>query len=383
MNKVSILFAIDSVAFDAGTERQLAEIITRIDRERFETHLCCLQDSTRLRELAMHCRILLLPAERIYSPRGLVRFWQLHRYIRANRIDVVHTFMFKSSLLAIIAARGSGCRAVISSRRNLGYLQTPAQLRILRYLDRYTTRLLANSEAARQFAIRSEGVAPGRVDVLYNGVDLVRCPATSGTSVAASIGIPAGAKVVGIVANLRPVKNLALFLRAARLVAAKAPDAAFVIVGAGPLRQELGRLASELGIDDRVFFADGRGTVQDYLCRMSVGCLSSESEGFSNAILEYMAAGLPVVATDVGGNSEAIESGITGYLVRESAPAAFAAPILELLSDEPKRAAMGKRSLERCRRLFDMDQAVRRLEDYYLSLLGAAPSRTSYSTRNG
>jgi glycosyltransferase involved in cell wall biosynthesis len=185
--------------------------------------------------------------------------------------------------------------------------------------------------------------------------------------VAVSLGVPSDAQVVGVVANYRPVKDLALFLKSAHIVAAAAPQAAFLLVGRGELRSELEKLAVELGIGDRVFFSDGRGSVPDYLARMSVACLSSLSEGLPNAILEYMAAGLPVVATDVGGNSELVADGDTGYLVRGRTPEAFAEPIIRLLRDHALRAVMGQKGLERARTEFDLSAAVRRLEGFYIS----------------
>jgi glycosyltransferase involved in cell wall biosynthesis len=109
---------------------------------------------------------------------------------------------------------------------------------------------------------------------------------------------------------------------------------------------------------------------------MSVGCLCSHSEGFSNAILEYMAAGLPVVATDAGGSAEAIEDGVTGYVVRTRDPEAFARPILRLLNDETLRGELGRRSLERCRDEFEIGAAVRRLERYYLDLMDLSVPRS-------
>jgi glycosyltransferase involved in cell wall biosynthesis len=129
--------------------------------------------------------------------------------------------------------------------------------------------------------------------------------------------------------------------------------------------------AAELGIASRVFFSNGKGSVPDFLRRMSIGCLCSQSEGFSNAILEYMAAGLPVVATDVGGNDEAIQDGVTGCIVRTREPEAFARPVIRLLRDEKLRSELARRSLERCRDKFEIGAAIRRLERYYLGLSGA------------
>ena len=255
----------------------------------------------------------------------------------------------------------------------MGYRYTPFYRRFFRFLNRLTTRIVANSEAVKQVTAQAESVALEKIDVIYQGVDSAHYgPVSDGPSVAKGIGIPIGAQVVGMVANLRPVKDVELFLRAARKVADEIPQAAFLVVGRGPLRQELGKLAVTLGLGDKVFFSDGRATVQDCLRCMCIGCLSSESEGFSNAILEYMSAGLPVVATDVGGNREAILDRHTGYLVRERTPEALAEALIDLLRNPGKRASMGREGRQRCLDLFDIRIAIRQLEDYYASLLGHA-----------
>jgi glycosyltransferase involved in cell wall biosynthesis/acetyltransferase-like isoleucine patch superfamily enzyme len=369
MARIRLLYCIDTVGQNAGPDKQLAEIIRRIDCGRFEVHLCVLQDSDRLHELAERCHTLVLPMRRLWSLHGLRQIFRLRRYINEHKIDVIHTFLNKANILAILAAWCSRCPVVISSRRNLGYWLTPFYLWLYRRLDRITTRLLANSERVKRFAIETEGVPPEQVDVLYNGVDMEQyAPGAGDPSVPAALGIPADAKVVGIVANLRPVKDHALFLRAAKQVTDAVPEATFLLVGRGPLRGELGRQAEQLGIAGRVFFTDGAGAVADHLARMSVACLSSESEGFSNAVLEYMAAGLPVVATDAGGNAEAVEHGVNGFIVPHGAPDALAEPIIELLRDDAKREDMGRRASERCRDRFEIAAAVRRHEEYYASL---------------
>jgi len=371
MTRVGILYCIDSVGHDAGPDKQLAEMIARLDKERFDVHLCCFEDSARMRQLSKHCATLILQLESVYRLNGVRQIRRLRGYINDHHIDVVHTFMVKANIVGILAARKSKCKAIVSSRRNLGYWFTPFYLKLYHYLNKHTTRLLANSERVKSFVVETEDVPPDKVDVLYNGVDMARYAPDSGDpAVVRSLGVPDDAQLVGIVANLRPVKDHFLFLCAAKLVADDVPGAAFLLAGTGPLRGELGRLAEKLDIADRVFFTDGRGSVPDYLARMCIGCLSSESEGFSNSILEYMAAGLPVVATDAGGNAEAVQSGVTGYIVPHGDAAALARPIIELLKDDNKRAEMGRRSLERCRRMFEIGEAIRRFEDYYTALAG-------------
>ena len=132
-------------------------------------------------------------------------------------------------------------------------------------------------------------------------------------------------------------------------------------------------LIEDYKITSRVIWVDKDDDVAAVYSGIDVFCLASHyGEGFSNAVLEYMAAGLPVVATDAGGNKEAVEDGVTGHIICEREPGAFAAPIIELLKDDTKREQMGRRSLERCRKMFDIDAAVRRHEDYYASLVEEA-----------
>jgi L-malate glycosyltransferase len=364
--RIRILFFIDSVDAHAGTENQVVQLIQRLDYERFEVHLACLEPSRRLEELDPSCKIVIFPVTSVYSLRGVRAILALRRYLNTHEIDILQIFMSRANILGVIAAQGSRCPAVIASRRNLGYWFKFPYRQMFRYLNRHTTRLLANSDGARRAAIELEEVEPEKVDVLYNGVEMAAYDfVKTNLRFRSEIGIPDDAAVVGMVANLRPVKDYPLFLRSARIVADQAPNAVFLLVGRGPLKEELLSLASELGIGSKVFITDGRGSVPDALHCMSIGCLSSSSEGFSNAILEYMAAGLPVVATDVGGNREAIEHGVTGYIVPDRTPESFASPIIELLGNEARRRAMGRAGYERCRRLFDMDVAVREHEKYY------------------
>jgi glycosyltransferase involved in cell wall biosynthesis len=275
--------------------------------------------------------------------------------------------MVTSTIFGVPAAVWSGSH-VVTSRLNTGYWYTKSFVLLFRFLNRFTSRVFANSEEAKRIAVATEKVPPEKVDVIYNGVDVNRySPGKGHSNDASTLGVPADARVVGMVANLRPVKDIPLFLRAAAIVANRIRGVAFLVVGEGDLRADLGRLAVELGINDKVFFSEGRGVVEDYLRRMSIGCLTSQSEGFSNAILEYMASGLPVVASNVGGNSEAIADGETGYIVRERTPEAFAEPIIHLLDSEELRAAMGRRARERSCRLFSMDVYCEHMRQYYRS----------------
>jgi len=372
--RIRVMFVIDSVNQAAGTEKQLLATIRGLDPRRFEITLACIEDGEPLRQLVPHALPLVFPFHRVFSLRGWTQIRRLRREINRLQIDIVHAFMIRAAILGVMAARGSVCKTVLTSRRNVGHWYTPLYVRVFRFLNRRTTRIVANSESAKRAAMEIESAPESKIDVLYNGVDSSWFSVAPNLSVLDRMGIARESRVVGIVANYRPVKDLEMFLAAAALIAAHEPRAVFLLVGQGPLRAQLGEAAQRLGIASKVFFTDGNESVPGCLPLMEVACLSSRNESFSNAILEYMAAGLPVVATDVGGNREAIVEGVTGFLTPPKDSAAFAKAVISLLDNRSLRDQMGQSARERCRERFSMEACVHRLEKYYESLLdgGAA-----------
>ena len=370
---VRVLWLIDSMAADAGTEQQILQLGSRINRDRFQLELATLEVSARDAEISKSLQIVTFPMGRLWSLGGLLQILRLAIYIWRHRIQIVHGFTFKSSVVAALVGNLGRAPIVLTSRRNLGYYYTPRILSIVKRLNRSVARIIANSEAARTVVFDREEIEPSKVDVLYNGVDCERFERPAKGD--GAVPLPEGKRLVGAVANYRSIKDLPLFLRAAVIVAKKVPDVVFLLIGAGSQQAELERLAAQLGIADRVIFTAGHGSVEWYLQHMVVGCLSSVSEGFSNSILEYMAAGLPVVATDVGGNGEAVVNGETGYLVSDRDAKSFAAPVIRLLTDEGLRLQMGQNGKRVCGRRFRIEIAVDTLERYYKALIetGAPP----------
>jgi L-malate glycosyltransferase len=364
-----VAFSIDSLNDEGGTENQLIALIRGMDLQRFELFAVCIDDGERLQQLAPHATPLIFPMTSIFSLNGLRGILRLRGEIKRQHIDIVHAFMVRGTLLGVLAASGSACNVVLTSRRNMGDWYTHFYRCVFRVLNRMTSRVVANSEAAKRAAIKIEGLPASRVDVLYNGVDLDLFSGIGDRSLLDQLGVPRESRIIGIVANYRSVKNLSMFLRAASLIAARHADTIFLLVGRGPLRRSLGELAETLGIARKVFFTDGAGAVSGYVPLMDVGCISSLNEGFSNAILEYMARGLAVVATDVGGNREAVVDGVTGFLTPAGDETTFARRVITLLEDEALRKTMGAGGRARCTERFEMKATIRRYEHYYQSLL--------------
>jgi glycosyltransferase involved in cell wall biosynthesis len=371
-DRIGVCLLSDTVGLDAGTERQVVETAKRLNKNRFNVHVVCLEDSPQLRSLEGVCHIGVFPTPSVNSLAGLIQVRSFRKYLREHRIRIAHAYMNKTAAFAVLTSLGSD-RIVITSRLNTGYWYTPKLRRMFLLLNRGTDAIMANSIEAKRIAVETEGLAADRVRVVYQGVDMTKFSRGLGDPAACErFGVPRGARVVGIVANLRPVKDHALFLRSAKIVAQQISDAVFLLAGRGELYPELCQLSSELGIRDRVFFTQGEGGIMDCLARMSIGCLTSFSEGFSNAIMEYMAAGLPAVAIDVGGNRDAIIDGETGYLVAARSPEAFAKPLIQLLRNEELRTDMGAKGFERCVDYFEVSKTIGQLEEFYDSLVEPA-----------
>jgi len=283
-------------------------------------------------------------------------------------------------MFGITGAALAGVPARITSKGETEGFRTPMQKRAERAAFRLAHRVIANCKVVQNQLIR-EGVSLSRIVQHYNGLDLKRLKPRSGLAreeAREMFGLPRERRLVTIVANLHnPVKDHPMFLRAAARVRAKVPDAAFVIAGEGGLMPSLRELALQLGIGPDVFFIGRCDRVAELLFASDVGVLSSKAEGFANAILEYMAAGLPVVATDVGGIREAIEDGDTGYIVPAGDDEAMAERIIQLLRDPERARLMGERGKTIVARKFSSEYHLRNTLELYDELLTPKPKHNS------
>ena len=347
--KPNVLFLIDSFE-QGGSERQALQLLTQLHESgRVNVRLACLQDRGSLKTEAERLGI-----GEIYE-YSLTSFYDLNfarqlrrfvRYVKENEIDVVHTHCFYTNIFGMTGAFLARVPGRLTSKGETDGFRTPMQKRVERTSFRMAHRVIANCLVVQDMLIR-EGVDPKRIVQHYNGLDLDRMKVAANVSrdeALAHFNLPGGKRFMTIVANLRnPVKDHPMLLRAAARVRAAVPDAAFIIAGEGELMPSLQTLAGELGIAEDVHFIGRCDEVAMLLRASSVGVLSSKAEGFANAILEYMAAGLPVVATDVGGVREAIVEGETGFIVPSGDDRQMAARIIQTLSDDANARAMGAR----------------------------------------
>ena len=373
--KPNVLFIVDSFE-QGGSERQALQLLRQLHESgAVQVRLACLQDRGSLRQEAEQLGIGEIheyPLTSFYDLNFAKQLKRFVRYVRQNRIDVVHTHCFYTNIFGMTGGFLAGVPARVTSKGETDGFRTPLQKRAERMSFRLGHRVIANCLVVQNMLIR-EGVNPGRIIQHYNGLDLDRLKVPTGVSrdeLLAKFGLPSGRRLMTIVANLRnPVKDHRMFLRAAADVRKAVPDAAFVVAGEGELMPDLRELAAELGIASDVHFIGRCDDVAGLLHASTAGVLSSKAEGFANAILEYMAAGLPVVATDVGGVREAILEGETGYIVPSGNHEQMAQRMIQVLANNDNARAMGARGQAIVAEKFSSEHHLRNTLELYDELL--------------
>lgn len=364
---VRVCFMIDTL-YTGGTEGQLVALIRHLDRTRVRPSLCVLRGASAFSHAleADGCPVLHLGAGSLCRPSTLARARRLAQFLRRERTDVLQVYFAESTYLGALVARLAGVRFVVRTRNNLGYWLTPWHRRLGRLYNRLADATIANCEACRQAVIRDEAASPESVVVLENGVDLERFAAIP------PLKERPGPIRVGVVANLRPVKGVDLFLRAAAAVVAAGQDATFAVAGDGPERAALERLAAEVGLGDRLRLPGVVEDVPGFLAGLDVAVLCSRSEGMSNALLEYMAAGRAIVATRVGAADQILRAGATGLLV-PPAETDIAAALRRVVGDAALRVQLGHAARRRAEMHYSRAAMVRRFEDFYRALVFGSP----------
>ncbi len=284
------------------------------------------------------------PLTSFYNLNFVSQVRRFARFLAENRIDLIQTHDFYTNVFGMAAASLAGTGAKVASKRETLGMRSRAQELVEKLAFGRADAIVVNAAAVREHLIERT-VSAAKIHVIHNGVDIARFDGTDrdDTAFRERYELPSDVRLITLVANLRhAVKNVPMFLRAAKQVADTIPDVHFVIAGEGELEVELKAIAAHLGITDRTHFI-GRCTDVPGLLHASYACvLTSVAEGFSNSILEYMAAGNPVVVTNVGGAAEVVVVAESGYLVESGDDHAMAADLIALISDPAKAEKLGQ-----------------------------------------
>lgn len=349
-----------------GAERQLAELVTRMDRSRFKPIVVCQKGGGEfydaIERAGIECHRLEVAGK--LDPRFALR---LASICRRRNVQAMVIRGFSTGVVGRLVGRALGIRPLIMAEHSTGRIDPdPKKRPIERLLAPLSDGVIAVAKGQIPFLVEDAGFDARRIRVIYNGIDLAEWrPAPRDAALALELGIPEGAPVAGILAMLRPEKDHATFLKAASLVVKTLPEARFVIVGDGVERARLEETARALGLEGRAIFTGRRGDVPRLLTLFNVCVLTSVTvETFPMSFLEAMAMEKPLVATRVGGVPEMIDEGVNGHLVSLRDPEALARALTAILGDPARAEEMGRASRRIVEERFTMEKMVRETEDY-------------------
>lgn len=369
-----------------GSERQAVQLARLLHEEgSFRVFVGCLDGAGELRAEVERLGIKEIPEFKLtsfYDANFLRQARRCAEFIKANRISIVHTHDFYTNIFGMFSAFFARVPVRIASKRET-LSKSKNQCLVERQAFRLADKIVANAEAVKQFLVET-GVAPEKIVTVHNGLDLQRLEPTHDAKreeILRELGLPFDdeTQFVTIVANLRSdVKNHGMFLRAAQKVKEKIKSVAFVLAGEGELIESLKSFARDLNIEKDVFFIGGAAKIGELLSISDVCVLSSKSEGFSNSILEYMSAAKPVVATRVGGASEAVFDGETGFLVESDDDETMAERLVELLRNPEKAERFGARGCQIVEEKFSLGAQLDKTLALYNELLNKKAKNRIY-----
>jgi glycosyltransferase involved in cell wall biosynthesis len=360
----------------AGTEQYIVRVAPLLRRYGVDVEICVLERTGSLLQAArdasipVHATHARTRISRTLAYAALTTIFEVTGLIRRGHFDVVHSYLFHAELVGTPAARLAGIKRVIISRRAVYPWRRPDGLPYV-FLETATNvlanELIANSFMVLRDAERTERLLPRTRTVIYNGVDANRYelarPGTSGTLRLVTVGA------------LAPRKGHEYGLRALRLILDAGIDARLTLVGGGSEEGSLRRVAEEERVSRHVIFAGEQVDPRPFLLDADIFVLPSRQEGFSNALLEAMASGLPAVATDVGGNAEAIVHGDGGAIVAPRDPAAIAEAVIRLARSGHDLSVIGRMNRRRVEQVFSLETSVRNLATWYRREEGSEGAR--------
>lgn len=365
---VRMLFVVPDLMV-GGAERHVTTLLPRLDPQRFSASVVCIGEEGGLfgdlADAGIDAQALHLGSKW----HAATALGKLVTVMRRQQPDIVFVRGYNAETLGRIAARAAGVQHTVVWVHNITDLRprTAIHARLDRALDRYTSAYFGVAEAQRGYMRDHLRYPDEKIRIILNGVDPGLFEARTDRGPLDEFGFGDADPVVGIVAELSPIKDHQTLLRAARLVVDRLPTARFLLIGDGACRGELERLSAELDLDANVRFTGVRRDVPRLLAALDVFTLSSLSECFSIALLEAMACGRPAVCTAVGATAEILDDGRTGYLVPPSDPRRLASRLIKMLSEPQTARRMGRAGRIRVETEFTLDRsaeaAQRAIED--------------------
>jgi glycosyltransferase involved in cell wall biosynthesis len=377
VHPIRVLLTISNLEY-GGAQRQVVELANGLNARGIEAHVCCLSDYVPLARFIEHRPCCPHVVEKRHK-FDLTVVPRLAALIRSLGVNIIHAFLFDAEIAGRLARGLAGSVAFVGSERNTNYASKWRHTAALRVTGHYVDALVANSHSGKYFQIRTFGVPDERIFVVHNGVDTQRFAPQMREGLRTRLGVPPSAPVVGMVASFKRQKNHAMFFRMARRVLKRFPQTRFLCAGAqlhgglqrsGDYAREMAEAIQVMGLFDRVLLLGNRDDLPDLYNACDVTVLTSQREGTPNVLLESMACGVPVVATDVSDNAIVAPDGQVGYIVPYDDDVAMAEHVMQLLGDEALRHRLGCAGREWVQERFSIPALVAKTCDVYRRVLG-------------
>ena len=358
----------------AGAEKQMSMLAAGLSRDEFDVHVCALTRGGPLLSALDEARI---PA-RVIGKRWKIdprAFWKLKRHVGRLRPDLIQTWLFAANAYGRAAGIACGVKCLVAGERCADPWKGSRDLLIDRYLVRRTARIVANSPAVQDFYVH-RGLPADKFVVIPNGIRPAGPVLGGRDALLGELGLPPSSRLIGLVGRLWPQKRVKDAIWAADLLKVIRDDVHLLILGEGPHRDRLRRFRDQVEIRDKVHFLGHREDAARLIPHFDVLWSTSAYEGQSNAIMEAMAAGVPVVATDIPGTRDLVVPNVTGFLVSASESdvrrrrAAFARHTNTILEDSDLAQRLGLAARERMLSEFSVEKMIERYAELYRELLG-------------
>ncbi|MBA7694525.1 N-acetyl-alpha-D-glucosaminyl L-malate synthase [subsurface metagenome] len=374
--RICVVLVIDDLEY-GGAQRQVIELANNMDQDRFDVHVCTLSNyvplGSQLRdaERRLHTIVKRNKVDFTVVPR-------LARLLRSLNADIVHSYLFSADIASRLAGRLAGTELIVGSERNANY--SPKKRHVFSYrLTRGCVDLtIANSKAGADFSSKTFGQPASDYHVVYNGVDTERFRPRDGNAIRNELRIPLESRVIGMFASYKPQKNHPMLLQAFKRVFDAFQDTQLLLVGhqlygnmagTGEYHARMEDLIDELGIRNQCIFLGNRNNVEQIYPACDITALSSLYEGTPNVLLESMACGVPVVATNVSDNSYVVKEGETGFLVELGDVEGMAGRIQNLFTNDTMLQKMRQKARKWVVDEFSLNQLARKTETVYREAL--------------
>lgn len=366
-----ILIITDVFKKIGGSERNITQLLHGIDQRRFQVYVACFYSGEVAQAMrAEGFQIYDLRRGGIYSIRGLKNIIFLYKLVRKEKIDLILTYHQGSDFLGLVLSKL--CRIpIVSNRRDMGFKAKLPHRIAYGLLGRYFDGVITVSEAVKNEVISRGWFKEGKVWSIHNGINVDEYGNhINGKSIKRAIGIEANKYIVGLIGNIKKIKGIRYFVHAASLICVENSKVEFVVIGgdlneAGDSMNDMKLFAKRLNIADKIHFLGERKDIAELISIFDVAVISSLSEGFSNVLLEYMASAKPVVATDVGGNKEAVIDGETGVLIPSENAHRLAKGINVFLGNREIALRYGLAGRRRVEKEFSLKRMIQKYEDIF------------------